>query len=376
MLGQEKALGGHNSGKVVDIESKISFMRMELASFSMERTLRARFKKVTRYDVYAIGAALLDIEVAVSEVFLHDNVIKKGVMTLVDEARQAQLITALDKNNNFQRKTSGGSACNTLVAAASFGATAFFSGKVADDGDGKHFVNDLVEAGVAFHRATPEQGITGKCLVMVTDDAERTLNTFLGASELLSDKEINLEALLESEWLYIEGYLLTDDARTSLVSNVVSKAKSAGVKVALSLSDPFVAQIFGENIRTVIDDGIDLIFCNKDESLAFANTESIDEAFEVLANSAKMFAVTDGAAGVVIFNGSTTIKVPGVPTNAVDTNGAGDMFAGAFLYAVTAGRDLKWAAELANESASRVVSKFGPRLDTQDFVSIKQKFGI
>ncbi len=331
---------------------------------------------MTRYDVYAIGAALLDIEVAVPEVFLHDNVIEKGVMTLVDDARQVQLISALNKKTYLQRKTSGGSACNTLVAAASFGASTFFSGKVGDDDDGKHFVNDLVEAGVAFHSAKPEQGITGKCLVMVTDDAERTLNTFLGASELLSGKEIDLEVLLESEWLYIEGYLLTDYARTNLVSNVVSEAKSAGVNVALSLSDPFVAKIFRENLRTVIGDGIDLIFCNKEESLAFANTESTDEAFEALANSAKIFAVTDGKAGAVVFNGSTTIKVPGVPTHAVDTNGAGDMFAGAFLYALTAGYDLKLAGELANESASRVVGKFGPRLNTEDFVFIKQQFGI
>ena len=331
---------------------------------------------MTRYDVYAIGAALLDIEVAVSDVFLHDNLIEKGVMTLVDEARQAQLITALNKKTNLQRKTSGGSACNTLVAAASFGASTFFSGKVADDDDGKHFVNDLVEAGVAFQSATPEQGVTGKCLVMVTDDAERTLNTFLGASELLSGREIDIEALLESEWLYIEGYLLTDSARTSLVSDVVGKAKRAGVKVALSLSDPFVAQIFGDNLRIVIDHGIDLIFCNKDESLAFTNTESTDEAFEVLANNAKLLAITDGASGATVLDGRTIIKVPGVLTDAVDSNGAGDMFAGAFLYALIAGYDLNLAGALANESASRVVGKFGPRLDVEDFVSIKQKFGI
>ncbi len=331
---------------------------------------------MTRYDVYAIGAALLDIEVAVSDVFLHDNLIEKGVMTLVDEARQAQLITALNKKTNLQRKTSGGSACNTLVAAASFGASTFFSGKVGDDDDGKHFVNDLVKAGVTFHSATPEQGITGKCLVMITDDAERTLNTFLGASEFLSGKEIDLEALLESEWLYIEGYLMTDNTIAALVRDVVGKAKSAGIKVALSLSDPFVAQIFGDNLRVAIGGGIDLIFCNKEEALAFTKTETISEACDALKHNAKTFAVTDGSDGAIVYNGHTIINVPGVLTNAVDSNGAGDMFAGAFLYAVTAGRDLKWAAELANESASRVVSKFGPRLDTQDFVSIKQKFGI
>ncbi len=331
---------------------------------------------MTRYNVYAIGAALLDIEVAVSDVFLHDNVIKKGVMTLVDEARQEQLINALNKKNYLQRKKSGGSACNTLVAAASFGASTFFSGKVANDDDGNHFINDLVKAGVAFHNASPEQGTTGKCLVMITDDAERTLNTFLGASELLTGKEIDLEALLESEWLYIEGYLLTDDMRTSVISDVVSKAKSAGVKVALSLSDPFVARNHAISLRSVIGDGIDLIFCNKDEALAYSQTETIDDACDALKQSAKIFAVTDGADGAIIFDGQSTVSLPGVPADAVDTNGAGDMFAGAFLYALIAGCDLKFAGALANESAARVVGKFGPRLDALEFDSIKQQFEI
>ncbi len=319
---------------------------------------------------------MLDIEVAVDDLFLDDNSIEKGIMTLVDKSKQVDLINALDKENNLLKKKSGGSACNTLVAAASFGASAFFSGKVADDDDGKHFINDLVEAGVTFHRAPPEQGTTGTCLVMVTPDAERTMYTFLGASELLTRKEIDLEALLESEWLYVEGYLLTDDARTALVKDIVSKAKSAGVKVALSLSDPFVAKSYSKNLRTVVDDGIDLIFCNKDESLAFTNTATLDKACEALTESSKMFAVTDGANGAIVCEGRKILNVPGTHTNAVDTNGAGDMFAGAFMYALITGHELKWVVEFANHSAGRVVERFGPRLDAKDFVSIKQKFGI
>jgi len=329
-----------------------------------------------KYQIYGIGAALVDTEVVVSDEFVQKNGIEKGVMTLVDEPRQADLLNAFSADQHHLMKKSGGSACNTIIAAANFGAKTFFSGKVADDDDGEHFVSDLTDSGVTFHTASPEVGVTGKCLVMVTDDAERTMNTYLGASEQLTDREIDEAALLESEWLYIEGYLLTDDDRAALIEDVVSKAKESGVKVALSLSDPFVAQIFGRNLRAVIGDGVDLVFCNKDEALAFTQTETVGEACDALKQSAKSFAITDGAQGAIIFDGQATVSVPGVPVDAVDTNGAGDMFAGAFMYAVTADRDFKWAAELASESAARVVGQFGPRLDAFEFDSIRHKFGI
>ena len=131
---------------------------------------------------------------------------------------------------------------------------------------------------MTFHAAAPEAGVTGKCFVMVTDDAERTMNIHLRASEQLTGREIDEAALLGLEWLYIEGYLLTDDARAALIKDVVNKAKESGVKVALSLSDPFVAQIFADNLRGVIGDGVGLVFCNKDEPLAFTQTETVDMA--------------------------------------------------------------------------------------------------
>ena len=329
-----------------------------------------------KYQIYGIGAALVDTEVVVSDEFLQNNGIEKGIMTLVDEPRQTELLNAFSADKHHLMKKSGGSACNTVIAAANFGARTFFSGKVAADDDGEHFVSDLAHSGVTFHAASPEEGVTGKCLVMVTGDAERTMNTYLGASEQLTGREIDEAALLESAWLYIEGYLLTDDARATLIKEIVTKAKESGVKIALSLSDPFVVQIFADNLRTVIGEGVDLVFCNKDEALAFTKTETVDEACVTLKQSATAFAVTDGAQGAIIFDGQAIVRVPGVPADAVDTNGAGDMFAGAFLYAVTSGRDFKWAAELANESAARVVRQFGPRLDAIEFDSIKQTFGI
>ncbi|MDA7768601.1 adenosine kinase [Porticoccaceae bacterium] len=329
-----------------------------------------------KYNIYGIGAALVDTEVEVSDEFLANASIDKGVMTLVDEARQTELIGSLSAQDSAMLRKCGGSVCNSVVAASSLGAQAFFSGKVADDEDGQLYIDDLKEAGVDFHSAGQEPGITGKCLVMVTDDAERTMNTFLGASEGLSAREIDQAALVDSEWFYVEGYLVTDEARTAATKAAVELAKSSGVKVAISLSDPFVVSVFGDALRQVIGDGVDLIFCNKDETTAFTGTETLDAASEALKQYTKTFAITDGANGAVTFDGSSLDYSHGVKAEAIDTNGAGDMFAGAFLYAITSGKSYGWAASLANDCAAKVVARFGPRLDPDDFTSIKQRFGI
>ena len=329
-----------------------------------------------KYHIYGIGAALVDTEVEVSDEFLSKASIDKGLMTLVDEARQAELLGSLSDESNTMLRKCGGSVCNSVVAASSLGAQTFFSGKVADDEDGQLYIDDLKEAGVDFHSAGQESGITGKCLVMVTDDAERTMNTFLGASEDLSAREIDQAALVDSEWFYVEGYLVTDEARTAATKAAVELAKAKGVKVAISLSDPFVVTVFGDSLRQVIGDGVDLIFCNKDEATAFTGTETLEAASEALKQYTKTFAITDGAEGAITFDGNSLNQSEGVKAEAIDTNGAGDMFAGAFLYGITAGKNYGWAASLANDCAAKVVARFGPRLDPNDFTSIKQRFGI
>ena len=329
-----------------------------------------------KYNIYGIGAALVDTEVEVSDEFLAKASLDKGVMTLVDEARQAELLGALSAESGAMLRKCGGSVCNSVVAASSLGAGTFFSGKVADDEDGQLYIDDLKEVGVNFHSAGQEPGITGKCLVMVTDDAERTMNTFLGASETLSAREIDQAALVDSEWFYVEGYLVTDEARTAATKAAVELAKSNGVKVAISLSDPFVVAVFGDALRQVIGDGVDLIFCNKDEAMAFTGTETLEAASVALKQYTKTFAVTDGANGAITFDGASLDQLEGVEAKAIDTNGAGDMFAGAFLYAITSGKSYSWAASLANDCAAKVVTRFGPRLDPEDFTAIKQRFGI
>jgi len=328
------------------------------------------------YNIYGMGAALVDTEVEVSDAFLAAANIDKGVMTLVDEPRQAELLEALASENTHMLRKCGGSVCNSVVAASSLGAKIFFSGKVADDADGQLYINDLQHAGVDFQSAGQESGITGKCLVMVTDDAERTMNTFLGASEALSEREIDQAALVDSEWFYVEGYLVTDEARTLATKIAVETAKASGVKVAISLSDPFVVAVFGDALREVIGGGVDLIFCNKDEAMAFTGTESLEAAADALKQVTKTFAITDGANGAITFDGHIMNQSKGVEAKAIDTNGAGDMFAGAFLYAITSGKGYAWAASLANDCAARVVAQFGPRLEASEFDAIKAKFGL
>jgi sugar/nucleoside kinase (ribokinase family) len=343
-----------------------------------------------KYQIYGVGAALVDTEVVVTNEFLSTHKIDKGIMTLVDEERQFELLAALDSHH--VKRSCGGSACNTIVAASCFGSTGFYSAKVAADDDGRFFIEDLQAIGVDFHTlavsaasanakasaasASASASITGKCLVMVTDDAERTMNTFLGANLELTSNEIDETSLISSEWLYLEGYLVTDEARTNVAVQAMGLAKANKVKTSLSLSDPFVVQVFGDNLRKVIGNGIDLLFCNSHEARSFTNTHSTEAAAEQLKKYAKTFVITRGAGGSLSYDGTDLVQTVGVSANAVDTNGAGDMFAGAFLYAINAGHSYTVAAKFANKASARVVSQFGPRIDAVEYEQIKQQFGI
>lgn len=331
---------------------------------------------MANYDIYGIGGALVDIEAEVSDEFLRQREIDKGVMTLVDESKQENLLEALKIRDTQLEKKCGGSVCNSVVAAAMLGATTFFSGKVADDHDGDLYISDLNQAGVNFHSARPEPGVTGKCLVMVTSDAERTMNTFLGVSENLTMREIDKQALKNSEWLYLEGYMVSNEQGVVVAKSTLEFAKANGVKIAISLSDPIVANVFGETLRDLLSVGVDLIFCNIDEALAFTGTNNLEAAAAILIKYTKTFVITKGADGAVVYDGNSLIHSKGIDAKAIDTNGAGDMFAGAFLYGITSGKDYRWAAELANDCAARIVAHFGPRLNLDEFNEIRMNFGI
>ncbi len=324
---------------------------------------------MSKYDVYGLGNALVDMEFEINDQFLHDNNIDKGVMTLVDENQQHELIEQLDAFEG--NKASGGSAANTLIAVSSMGGSSYYTCKVADDDLGHFYLNDLKTANVDCNMEGKHKGgITGKCLVMVTPDAERTMHTFLGVSSELSPYEVSEEAIKNASYCYLEGYLTTSESGKAANIQARKIAEKNNIKTALTFSDPFVAEHFRQGFTETIGNGIDLLFCNEVEALSYTRKNSIDEAVEVIKTFAKTFAITLGAEGAAVYDGSNLISIAANPVKAVDTNGAGDLFAGAFMYGLTHGRSFEEAGILASKASSIIVSQFGPRLKLQQYQSL------
>ena len=318
---------------------------------------------MARYHVYGIGAALVDTEVEVSDEFLLSAGIAKGHMTLVDEQRQHELLAVLGDHLVGSIRASGGSAANSVIAASQFGSRAFYSCKVADDDNGNFYLEDMRAAGVDCNlNGGRDPGITGKCLVMITPDAERTMNTYLGISASLSRQELDLEALADSRYLYMEGYLVTSDTARAAAIQAREFAEANGVRTALSLSDPGMVEFFQPGLRQMMGQRVDMLFCNREEALGWTGAANVREAAEKLKADARQFAITLGAAGALLWDGTQLMEIPGHPAKAIDTNGAGDMFAGAFLHGITSGMAFDSAGKLAARAAAELVQHYGPRL--------------
>lgn len=324
-----------------------------------------------RFHIYGLGAALVDTEIEVSDAFLEQADIQKGLMTLVDEVRQSELLALMESHQVGSKRASGGSACNSIIAASYFGAKTYYSCKVANDDNGRFFQHDTQLAGVTTPDMPLPDGTTGKCLVMITPDAERTMNTYLGISETLSVNELNTDAIAQSDYIYLEGYLVTSVTGKAAAIKAREIAEQHQVKTAISLSDPGMVQYFKDGLQEMIGQQVDLLFCNRDEALGWTGETDIDAAAEKLKTSARTFAITLGAEGSLIFDGQSLTRVSGESAHAIDTNGAGDMFAGAFLYAITHGYSYTDAARLANKAAAKVVSQYGPRLQPEQHAEIK-----
>jgi sugar/nucleoside kinase (ribokinase family) len=316
-----------------------------------------------RYDVYGIGNALVDIVTEVDLDFFIKNGIEKGVMTLVDEKRQDHLIKAIDMKKS--KMSCGGSAANTMIGLSQFGGKSFYSCLVARDDLGKFFLQDLkrngVDTNVKLENCPP--GITGKVLVMTTSDAERTMNTFLGISGNLSPSSLDENALINSAYLYLEGYMITSPNGLQTMKEAKKIAERNNVKTTLTFSDPSMVKYFPGQMEEIVGASVDLLFCNEEEAMIFTGQDSLNEAREKLKAIAKHFAITLGANGAMIYDGDTFISIEPYRVKALDTNGAGDMFAGAFLFGITHGHSYAEAGKLASLASSRVVSQFGPRLE-------------
>ena len=327
---------------------------------------------MAKYQVYGIGNALVDKEFEVNDEFFVKNGIEKGMMTLIEEDQQQQLLKVLKEQFGLKKRAGGGSAANTIFAAQYLGAKTFYSCNVANDETGDFYVQDLTSAGIDTNLGpNREAGVTGKCMVMVTPDAERTMNTFLGITANLGQEQINVDALKDSEYAYIEGYLVSSDSARSAAIQCKKLAEMHSVKTAMTFSDPAMVQFFKDGFVEMLGNGVDLLFCNEEEALGFAGTDDFEQAKAHLKTIAKSFAITLGAKGAVLFDGEKEISIEPYSVKAVDSNGAGDNFAGAFMYAITAGHDWKTAGQLASKISSEVVSKFGPRLEAQDYLDVK-----
>lgn len=315
------------------------------------------------YHVYGIGNALVDKEFEVTDdFFVHEN-IQKGVMTLVDGESQNVLLNRLSEKFGLRKMAGGGSAANTVYAISQFGGNTFYSCKVASDEFGDFYVNELGDLNIHTNLGeNREYGITGKCIVMVSPDTERTMLTYLGISEKLSIADLDFEALKDSKYLYIEGYLVTSQTGREACISARKVAEANGVRTVLTLSDPAMVQFFRGGLEEMIGDGVDILFANELEANAWTGKETIDQSIEGLSTIAKVVVITLGSKGALIYDGAKRIYIKPVPVKAVDSNGAGDMFAGAFLYAISKGKTLEYAGNLASIAAATTVSTFGPRL--------------
>ena len=325
---------------------------------------------MTHYHVYGLGNALVDIELSVSPEVLQTAGIDKGVMTLLDEAQQQDILQKLQ--GHAPKKASGGSAANTLIAIGQLGGKGYYSCKVANDADGQFYLEDLARCGVETN-LKPEalaEGITGKCLVMVTPDADRTMGTFLGISGSFSEAELDPAAIATSDYTYIEGYLVTSPTGKAAAIKARELAKAAGKQVSLTLSDFNMVKFFKDGLLEMIGEGVDLLFANETEALTLAETEDLETAIAHLKTLSRAFAITRGPAGSVVFDGENLLEVAGYPVAAIDTVGAGDSYAGAFLYGLTQSMGYAKAGDLASRVSSQLVTQYGPRLTTEQIQGI------
>lgn len=317
----------------------------------------------TQYDLCAIGNALVDVLSHASEEFItaQDAMygMKKGTMTLINQRRAVELYAAMGP----AVESSGGSAGNTIAGFASFGGRGAYIGKVADDQLGQVFRHDLKSMGVAYNtQPLVLSEATGRCLILVTPDAQRTMNTYLGAAVSLSSHDIDEDMIAASKVTYLEGYLFDDETAKAAFRLAAEIAHKAGQKVSLSLSDPFCVDRHRADFIDLIENHVDILFANEDEIKSLYQVDDFDKAVQAVRYKCEVAALTRSDKGSVIVADDRLIEVvaESLP-HVVDTTGAGDQYAAGFLYGYTQGQELGLCGRLGTLAASEVIQHMGPR---------------
>ncbi len=327
----------------------------------------------TRFDVVGLGNAIVDVFASVEDSFLEQHDIRKNGMTLIDEARADALVKAAPEGPQL----SGGSGANTIVGISSFGGKTAYIGKVANDALGTVFRRDMVDSGIPFESPPLEEGpATARCIIFVTPDGARSMNTFLGASVLFSPQDVQEDLIRDAGILYLEGYLFDQEAAKAAFVHASEIAQAAGRKVALTLSDGFCVERHRDSFLHLIKNHVDLVFANEDELLSLYQTENFDEAVAKMQADAGLAAITRSEKGSVVIGPEGLVTVAAVPVEKViDTTGAGDQYAAGFLFGISRGLDLETCAQLGHVAAAEVISHYGPRPETP-YAGLAEKAGI
>lgn len=310
-------------------------------------------------DVLGIGNAIVDVLAHADDAFLQAHDLAKGSMTLIDEARAESIYADMAA----AVECSGGSAANSMVGIASLGGSAAYIGKVHDDQLGGIFAHDIRASGVRYETAAADSGPpSGRCLVLVTPDAQRTMGTFLGASSTLDEEDIDADLVAASKVVYLEGYLWDPPEAKRAFLRAARLARQSRRKVALSLSDPFCVDRHRESFVELVRDHVDLLFANEQEILSLYRADSFEEAVRQLGTHCDAAALTRGAAGSVILSGSERVEVAAAPIDKlVDTTGAGDLYAAGFLHGWTRGQSPAECGRLGSLAAAEIISHVGAR---------------
>ncbi len=315
------------------------------------------------FDVFGMCNALYDLQAEVDDAVLDELGLQKGSMTLIDEDQQRRIVPRI--YTHLVNTESGGSGANTMFGVALLGGTSCYTSRVGID---EHA--DLYRKGLAGRGVKPNLGVgagaTGISLVLVTPDAQRTMCTFLGQARELRKEDVKLDDLRESKYLYVTGYLWDTENQKDAVLHAMQEANRAGVKVALSLSDPFCVTRHKEDFLHIIEEHVDLLFGNFQEAQVMTDTDNPHDAVRALAQHSEVAVVTMDDKGSLICNGAELYEIPAYPVTAVDTTGAGDMYAAGLLYGLTQGLSLEITGRIASYAAAQVVAKMGPRLERID----------
>ncbi|MGI9481278.1 MAG: adenosine kinase [Hyphomicrobiales bacterium] len=313
----------------------------------------------SQFDVLGIGNAIVDILSHADDEYLNLRGISKGAMNLIDEERAESLYA----ETGPAIEVSGGSAANTIAGIASFGGDAAYTGKVRDDQLGGVFSHDIRAAGVTFDTGVATDGpATARCIIFITPDGERTMNTYLGACVNLGPEDLNKEQIEAAQITYMEGYLFDKEPAMRAFHEAGAIAKAAGRKVSLTLSDLFCVERHRPEFLDLVRGHVDILFANEAEIMALYQVDDFDAALAAVRQDCELGALTRSEKGCVVVNGDEIIHVPAVPIEKlVDATGAGDLFAAGFLFGLTNGRDAENCARLGVLAASEVISHVGAR---------------